>query len=90
MGLSLTLLPALGTLFFLQRCLIQPLHKSLCLVLLHLVMLCLGDIPGRPALSEGTQRSSESVGKGRLRGGRGLGRAEGKEAVVGMYSMRRE
>jgi hypothetical protein len=53
-------------------------------------MLCLGDIPGRPALSEGTQRSSESVGKGRLRGGRGLGRAEGKEAVVGMYSMRRE
>lgn len=34
--------------------------------------------------SEGTQRNSGSVGKGRLREVRGLERVEGREAVVGM------
>lgn len=50
MRLALALFPALGTLFSLQCCLIQPLHKGVCLVLLYLVIVHLGDTPWRPAL----------------------------------------
>ena len=45
--LSLTLLPACGTLFFL---LLAPssLHVVICLVLLYFVMQCLVELPGKP------------------------------------------
>jgi hypothetical protein len=49
-GLSLILLPALQTLFYILACPVQPLYEGLCLVLLHLVMLCSVAIPGRAAV----------------------------------------
>lgn len=49
-GVSLTLLPALRTLFLLLSCIVQPWYEGLCLVLLYLVMLCLVNITGKPVV----------------------------------------
>jgi len=40
-GVTLTLLPALGNLFFLLGCLIKPLSDSFCLVIFFLILSCL-------------------------------------------------
>jgi hypothetical protein len=37
-------LPALGTLFFLLSCPVQPQFEGFCPVLLYLVLLCLGNV----------------------------------------------
>lgn len=66
---SLTLLPDYGTFFLLLGFLIQPLYEVLFLVLLHLVMLCLFNIPGSPAFFEGTWWKSGSGGDRKLVGG---------------------
>lgn len=50
MGVPLTLLSALGTLFLLLACFTQLWYESLCLVLLYLVLLCSVGIPERPGL----------------------------------------
>jgi hypothetical protein len=46
----LPLLPALGTLFLLLGCLVQPRCEGMCLVLLYLLVPCSVDIPQRPGL----------------------------------------
>ena len=50
MGVSLTLLPALGTLFLFLGCFFQPGYGGLCLVLLYLVLSCLAVVFWRPVL----------------------------------------
>lgn len=50
-GVSLTLLLALGSLFFQLGYLVQLRYEGLCSVLSNLVILCLVDITGKPALS---------------------------------------
>lgn len=50
MTLSSALRTCFWDIFLLLDCLVQPWCECLCLALLHLVMLCLVSIPGRPAL----------------------------------------
>jgi hypothetical protein len=47
---SLTLLPAFGTLFLLPGCLVQRQYESFCLVSLHLILSCLAVVSRRFAL----------------------------------------
>jgi hypothetical protein len=49
-SLSLTLLPAFGTLFPLLACLTSVNMRGMCLVLVQLDIACLVNIPGMPAL----------------------------------------
>lgn len=44
-GVSVNVLPACGTFFFLLSCHVQPAYKGLYLFLLHLFMKCLVHIP---------------------------------------------
>lgn len=58
--MSKSLLPAFEILLLLLGCFAQPSYEGLCLDLLHLVMLCLVDIPGRPFL-KGKEKSVKLV-----------------------------
>lgn len=74
--MSLTLLLAYLTLFFLLCCLIQPQCGCMCLVLLYLVVPCLANVSGR---------SVNSLMRGD-RGGGGwvIGEVEGQRLGEGM------
>lgn len=48
--IPISLFPALGTFFLLLCHLTQLWCKALCLGLLHFIVPCSGDVPGRPAL----------------------------------------
>jgi hypothetical protein len=64
-GIALTLLPALETLFLRLGCLAQPVYKGFCLVLLHLFLFCLAVVSRRPILSE--EGTGGGVGLGKRR-----------------------
>lgn len=49
-GVSLIFLPALGTLFLLLGCFVQPRYEGFCLVALYLVLSCLAVVSCRPDL----------------------------------------
>lgn len=70
-GVSLTLLPAPGSLFLLLGCHVQPCYEGLFPVLLYLVRPVLVDIPGRSALFylKGNRRSWPGGGGDAGRGG---------------------
>lgn len=83
LGVSLTLLPALGTLFLLLGCLVQTLYDGIRLVLLHVLFAV---VFSRPAFFlKRKQREHRSAGERRWEE---LGRVEGEETMVGPYCMK--
>lgn len=75
-GVSLTPLSALGTLFLPLGCYIQPWYEGLRPALLYLVRSCSVDIPGKPARHPPLLKGSRGgVDLGERRGGRGTGRS---------------
>jgi hypothetical protein len=68
LGMSLTLLPALGTVFFLTDCLVQPCAQSYCILSCHVQLLSLGSL-----------LFPEEKGRRRGRDGRRQERVEGGE-----------
>ena len=68
-------LPPFRTFLLLLVGLFQPYYEERCLVLLHLIMLCL------VCFHEGKQRIGGSVREGRMEGD--VWRNEGREAVPG-------
>lgn len=69
--MSLTLFPALKTLFLLLGCLVQPLYEGLCLVVVYRILLCLVVVSlGACSLLKGNRGRMDLVGDGRS-GGRG-------------------
>ena len=71
MGLFLTVLRPLGTLFFPLVCFDQPLYEVFCLALLYLVRACSVVISGNPTLilkgNEGGLDMGERGSKGEIR-----------------------
>jgi hypothetical protein len=87
-GVSLTLLPALRTLFLLIGCLVQPQYERFHLVLLFLVLFCLVVVPWRPnPFWREKWRGTGSRGQDRWKH---LGEVEGGDTVVRMYCTKEE
>lgn len=77
----LTLVPALGALFFLLACLAWPCYDGLCLVLLYLFYAMFAGYPQETCSF--LKGNEEGVDLGERGSGVGLGGVEGRETVLG-------
>lgn len=89
-GVSLTLLPVLGTLSLLLGCLIQPWYEGLCLDLFYRVMSIPHYFPWDSYTSLRGNEKSKDLG-GRRSGGGATGRSGGRGGLDGnvLYEKRR-
>lgn len=90
-GLSLTLLPVLGSLFLLLSCFIKPGYEGLCLDLFHLVMSMPHYFPWESCSSLRKNEKSDDLG-GRGSGGGATGRSGERGGLDGdvLYKKRRK